>query len=148
VLHNEEIKKICLRRSIFQSYVSLRIALKTNVWLVKNTPHAKNVKPDPVKIKFSVPDFERFEKELQQFWSHVIGELDKTQQDYCALWYRQISDMKIISRCAEFIGATSRIDRLQQKLKKQNVARLADKVMNYEDLEAYAKARGMEKHLL
>ena len=146
VLANADIKKICLRRSVFQSYVSLRIAQQTNVWLVAHEGAATHEKA-PVMIKFDARDFEVYEQELRKFWRHIFAVLEKTGQECFSIWYQQVNDIEVLNRCAQFLGVPAQIKKLRKTLKKQNPASLAHKVSNYAVLEAYARSRGMEKQL-
>lgn len=149
VLANPEIRKVCLRRSVFQSYISLRIAQQTNVWLVRHPPVEGKATGEkaPVKVEFDAQDFERYENELRKFWNQVFTVLERTGQECFSIWYSQVNDIDVLNRCAEFIGAPAPIKELQKTLKKQNPASLIDKVSNYADLETYAHARGLEKQL-
>lgn len=149
VLANPEIKKICLRRSLFQSYVSLRIAQQTNVWLVRHSRENSESRRShaPVKIDFDAQDFERYEHELRGFWRHVFKILEDTGQECFSVWYSQVNDVDVLNHCAEFIGSPARLENLKKTLKKQNPSSLADKVTNYPVLEAYASSRGMSSQL-
>jgi LPS sulfotransferase NodH len=150
VLSDASIKKICLRRSLFQSYVSLRIAQQTDVWLVRHKRRFGSTATEqkPVKIEFKAPDFERYERELKQFWNHVFGHLEKSGQEYFPVWYKQVNELETVNKCAEFIGIKKGLTKLKPTLKKQNPSNIEEKVSNYNDLLDYARARGLEKHLL
>lgn len=149
VLADSSIKKICLRRSLFQSYVSLRIAQKTDVWLVHHNRRSGNVATEhsPVKIEFEAPDFERYERELKQFWKYVIGRLEQSGQEYYPVWYNQVNELETLNKCAEFIGIKEWLAKIKPRLKKQNPSNLKDKVSNFNELLDYARSRSLEKHL-
>lgn len=149
VLVNPEIKKLCLRRSPFQSYVSLIIAQQTNVWRRNHLPGKVPDQHDykPVKIVFNLQDYERYEHELRKYWHHIYSVMKNTDQTWLDIGYGEVNDVESINRCADYLGVEARIDTLKQTLKKINPESLADKVSNYDELEAYAKSHGLERYL-
>ncbi len=147
VLADTEIKKICLRRSLFQSYVSLCIAHETNVWLVRHEQQKKRIPSPQVQIEFRANNFERYAKELNRFWQHIFSELEKTNQECFPIWYNQVNDLDTLNQCAEFLGFSERLTKIKKTLIKQNPSSLEHAVLNYKELQEYAHSQGLDKHL-
>ena len=147
MLLDPDIKKICLRRSLFQSFVSLEVAKKTQVWLVSNKGPSKPLTLEDKQIVFSVREFERFKRSLDQFWSVVLRTLRQTDQKFFPIWYREVNDVKNLNRIAEFLGISEKKAQLSQKLDKQNPEPLNQIVLNYPVMVKYAREQKLEHNL-
>jgi len=146
VLRDASIKKIGLRRSLFQSYASLQIAKQTDVWRI-TTAGPPNKPHNPKKFVFDRQDFEEYRKGLEDFWEQISRTLRETGQEMFPMWYSKINNVPKLNEIAEFIGIDSRLSSLTQVTVRQNPLDLSHKVENWDELLEYAKDRGLEGHL-
>jgi len=148
VLDDSSVRKITLRRSLFQSYVSLRIAEAEDLWIITaDQPLARERDPNGVQVRFDTEDFERYETRLRHYWQRIFSLLSGSGQASLDLFYSTINKVETINQIAEFLGVPGRVDSLKKTLVKQNPDELSRKVTNYEDLERYARSRNLEQHL-
>jgi hypothetical protein len=146
LLRDPAVLKIGLRRSLFQSYASLLIVRKTNVWRVMSGSRGPESET-AAKVQFDAADFERYKKRLDEFWAFILSVLKETKQSFYPIWYSQINDPRTLNEIAEYIGIDSRKTSIRQLTRRQNPVDLKDKIENWEELFAYAKVRGLENQL-
>ena len=149
VLDDRGVKKIVLRRSLIQSFVSLCLARETGVWLVSvDRPEAKQkLENTRRKILFVPSEFEVYRQQLNSFWHQVLSALKESGQEFHPIWFSGVNDVEEVNAVARFIGLSEQKTELQQKLVRQNPADLRGKVENWEELEEYALSNGYEAQL-
>jgi hypothetical protein len=148
LLRDPGVKKIGLRRSLFQSYSSLLIVRKTNVWRVVNDDHSRHSTSNggPM-IRFVPSEFKKYKKTIDNFWRDISAVLKETNQEFYPMWYSKINDVNEINRIVKYIGLNSQKTNLRQVTKRQNPIDLREKVENWQELLDYARANGLEHHL-
>ena len=147
LLEDPDVKKICLRRSVFHSFVSLLVARKTDVWRVTN-----NGKPLPLSVEdkqviFRPDEFEVYRSQIDGFWKLVFRQLAKTQQTHFDIWYRETSDVARLNQLASFLGVASRKNGFVDILAKQNPEPLMEIVQNWQEMADYARSISLEHQL-
>ena len=149
VIDDRSIRKIVLRRSLIQSFVSLCLARETGVWLVSvDRPEAVDrLENTRRKIRFVPSEFEVYRHQLNSFWHRVLSALKESGQEFHPIWYSGINDVEKVNAVVRFIGLSEQKAELQQKLVRQNPADIRDKVENWEELEEYAHSKGYESQL-
>ncbi|UWR00909.1 sulfotransferase family 2 domain-containing protein [Rhodobacteraceae bacterium S2214] len=135
ILPDPRCAKIILTRNPIDSYVSWKIAKATGQWKLTNVKHARK---EPVA--FNAAEFERHMAELQAFQVTLLNGLQKTGQTAFYVAYEDLQNVDVMNGLAAFLGCESRIEALDQKLKKQNPEPLDSKVTNF-DAMAHALAR-------
>lgn len=147
LLDDREVKKICLRRSVFHSFVSLLVARKTDVWRVTNSGNAQPLSLADKQVVFKPAEFEEYRVKVDGFWKSTFHILTKSHQDHFAIWYRETSDAAKLNRLAAFLGIASRKKGLADLLAKQNPEPLAELVQNWEEMVDYARSINLEHQL-
>jgi LPS sulfotransferase NodH len=143
LLVDASVKKICLRRSVFHSFVSLQVAKKTDIWRVTKEGPRAELPIDARKVVFKTAEFEEYRRKLDQFWDHSLSTLARSTQTYLPIWYRELNDVHATNRIAEFLGLSERKKALTPKLDKQNPEPLKHIVVNWEEMVDYARKIGM-----
>ncbi len=121
--------KIILTRKPVDSFVSLKIARKTNQWLIEDEKHRKTA-----QIFFDMREFEEYQKVRQAYSKMIMSRLKKTDQSFFEIRYDQLGDVEKINEIAKFIGALTPLKTLKQTIKRQNPGPLADKIVNYNEI--------------
>src|SRR6056297_628556 len=103
-----------------------KIILKRNNYLDGFVPPKVNV--DPAK-------FLNYIKKNENFFTSVISQLEKTGQNYFLVDYKEILDKGIRKDLLEFIGVNSDISLTASNKKKQNPAKLSERISNYSEIK-------------
>jgi len=122
--------KIILTRNPVESYVSLQIAVDTDLWQISDV---KDHQQRP--IKFSPWFFNKFVETLQNFQLRLLNTLQKSGQTAFYIDYEDLQDIDVLNGLAKFLGVDSRLDSLGDKFIKQNANALSDKVSNFAEME-------------
>ena len=130
LLEDESCAKIILTRNPVESYVSWKIAQATGQWKLTN---AKNLKTG--QARFDGPDFERHMEALQAFQIRLMHGLQTLGQTAFYIDYDDIGDIAVLNGLAAWLGVPARLDSVDDTLKKQNPAEIADKVVNPAEME-------------
>jgi hypothetical protein len=147
LLQDRTVRKLCLRRSIIHSFVSLQSARKTDVWRTTNRDFTKHTPLEERRITFVPEDFERYRRKIDGFWRRVLTSLADSGQDYFPLWYRELGSVATINNAVEFIGLSERRTQLTDKIAKQNPEPLKDLVENWSEMVDYAKRVGLSHQI-
>ncbi len=131
MLSDPRCAKIVLTRNPVESYVSWKIAKETGQWKLTNVKHAKSG-----KVSFDAAEFERHLSQLQAFQVELLGALQRSGQTAFYVDYEDLQDVDVMNGLAAYLGCPNRIDGLDKKLKKQNPEDMADKVSNFDKMEA------------
>jgi len=130
LLEDETCAKIILTRNPVESYVSWKIAQATGQWKLTN---AKNLKTG--QARFDGPDFERHMEALQAFQIRLMHGLQALGQTAFYIDYDDIGDLAVLNGLAAWLGVPGRLESVDDTLKKQNPAEIADKVVNPAEME-------------
>lgn len=129
-LPDQRCAKIILTHNPLESYVSWKIAKKTNQWKLTNV---KNMRL--AKVLFDKAEFNAHLAELQAFQIRLMHGLQATGQTAFYIAYKDIPDVDVLNGLAKFLGTDSQIDSISKTLKRQNLASLRDKVLNYDEMQ-------------
>jgi LPS sulfotransferase NodH len=147
LLADRDVRKICLRRSVFHAFVSLQIARKTDVWRVTREGPRAELPLEERKIVFQASDFEDYRARLDRFWHHVLDQLRSTGQTFQPVWYRELNDVEAINRIIAFLGLPERKSSLKPRLDRQNPEPLSEIVVNWDEMVDYARRIGLEHQI-
>lgn len=131
VLADKRCAKIVLTRNPAESYVSLQIARATDQWKLGDMRHQKSA-----RIRFDAAGFEDHLDRLQRFQLAILRSLQITGQTAYYLAYEDLGELEVINGIAAYLGVKGRLEALSGKLKKQNPAPLAEKVENFDEMQA------------
>ena len=131
ILNDPKCAKIILTRNPLDSFISWKIAVATGQWKLTNTTHLKTA-----QIEFSLEQFEDYLTEMQNFQIEVQRSLQVSGQSAFYVRYEDLVDLDVMNGIARFLGSHAQLDRLSKKLKRQNPRPIAEKVSNFEELEA------------
>lgn len=130
-MEDKRCAKVILSRNPVDSYVSWKIAQQTGQWKLTNVSHKRSA-----KISFDVAEFDAMLAAQCSFRESVQNKLQTSGQGAFFLSYEDLQDVDVINGLAQFLGDSSRIDKLSKSLKKQNPTALKDKVLNYDEMES------------
>jgi LPS sulfotransferase NodH len=147
LLDDVQVRKICLRRSVIHSFISLQIAKKTDVWRVTKAGPRKALPLEEKQVTFKAVEFENYRQKLDGFWEHVLKVLAKTGQTYFPIWYRGVNDVDNMNRIVEFLGLTERKTELRDQLDKQNPEPLQQIVVNWDEMVDYARKHKLDHQI-
>lgn len=121
--------KIILNRNPVDSYVSWKIALKTDQWILGDAKHRRKA-----KIIFDPVEFQDFIEARQMFQRDVLHRLQCSGQAAFFINYDDLGDMDVLNGLLKFLGVPARLRALSRALKKQNPEELCEKVENYDEM--------------
>jgi LPS sulfotransferase NodH len=130
VLADPACAKIVLTRNPAESYVSRKIAALTGQWKLTNAAHARSG-----QVRFEAGEFAAHLERLQAFQLRILRALQVSGQTAFWVDYEDIQDLEVMQGLARFLGAAPP-EGLDRKLKKQNPEPLAEKVVNFAEMEA------------
>ncbi|KIC40398.1 nodulation protein NodH [Ruegeria sp. ANG-R] len=122
--------KIILMRNPLDSYISWKIALETKQWRLVNIKQRREA-----EITFNAEEFADQLDQRQAFQQTILKHLQKTGQTPFYLDYDDLNDLEVLNGLAAWLGITSRLEALNQHLKRQNPAPALSKVTNPGEME-------------
>ena len=97
ILSDQRCGKIILKRRNIDSYVSWKIAQKTDQWKLTNVARRKES-----KISFDAHEFDTFVQRLAEFSNHIDRRLKTSGQTAYRLDYDDLRELEIINGLANF----------------------------------------------
>ena len=131
ILSDQRCGKIILKRRNIDSYVSWKIAQKTDQWKLTNVARRKES-----KISFDAHEFDTFVQRRAEFSNHIDRRLKTSGQTAYRLDYDDLRELEIINGLANFLGLEEQLDKLNRNLKPQNPYSLNEKVSNFEEMKS------------
>jgi len=128
-LNDPECGKIILTRNALDSYISHKIAAKTNQWKLTNIKHKKSA-----QVAFSRQEFEKTLADKQDFQLLLLKGLQTTGQTAFYINYDDIHSLDVLNGLAGYLGSSHRVEGLKKSLKRQNPEPLERKVSNYAEM--------------
>lgn len=123
--------KVILTRNPLDSYVSRKIAAETGQWKLTDPSHRRSA-----RISFNPAEFEAHLEQVQRFQMELLHELQVSGQTAFYIGYDDIGDIDVLNGLLRFLGVQHRLDKLSDRLKRQNPQPLAEKVKNHAEMEA------------
>ncbi|WP_171233546.1 nodulation protein NodH [Ruegeria sp. HKCCA4812] len=130
MLNDPRCAKIILTRNPLDSYLSLKIAQKTQQWLLKNVKRRVDAQVD-----FDADEFSDYLNQLQDHQLMVQRHLQKTGQTGFFIHYDDLTELEVINGLAAWLGVEGRLTRLDDTLKPQNPAPALSKVTNPDEMK-------------
>ncbi len=121
--------KIILTRDPVASFVSLKIAMKTQQWLVSDIAHRLDV-----QIHFDLEEYAAYSGYRKAYYDRISEVLAANEQPYFEIDYTMLNDVQNINRLAAFIGDRTVKTTLEEPIKRQNPGPLANKISNIEEV--------------
>ncbi|MDO6584259.1 nodulation protein NodH [Salipiger sp. 1_MG-2023] len=130
ILEDERCAKIVLTRNPVDSYVSWKIAQATGQWKLTNVAKRKES-----RVRFDAPEFEAHLEALQAFQMTLMSALQVSGQTAFYVAYEDLQDVQVMNGLARWLGVPARLDGLTASLKRQNPEPVAEKVLNFDEME-------------
>ena len=121
--------KIILTRNPLDSYVSLKIAVATNQWRLRDMVGAKTA-----RIRFDAAEFFAHLETQRAFQQRLMHALQVTGQTAFYVAYEDIGDLEVLNGLAAWLGVKGRLDALSGRTKVQNPGSLSEKVENFDEM--------------
>ncbi len=128
-LDDPDCAKIILSRSAVDSFVSLKIAKKTDQWLIHDDAHRKSA-----QIYFDMQEFESYQKVRHAYSGRIAARLKRTGQRFFDIQYGDLNNIEKINALVAFIGGVTPLDTLKQTIRRQNPGALCEKIVNYDEV--------------
>lgn len=125
VLSDPRAAKIVLSRRPIDSYVSLKIARKTNQWWLGDMTTAR-----AAKVAFDELEYIDFLNTLAAFQRHIQHTLQTTGQTAFHIAYEDLADAEVLTGLGKFLGSGGPPDPTKVRAKVQNPTRLSDRLTN------------------
>jgi LPS sulfotransferase NodH len=138
VLQNRNCRKVILRRNALDSYISLLIAGKSDKWLSRNPDRIQDV-----QVRFSMKKFMQYLEQNEQYYSYCQAVIDATGQTAFTIHYEQLKELAELNRLARFLGSQRQKVKLKEKIYKQTLPGLEQKVVNYDAMVESLKDAGL-----
>ncbi|APX89881.1 nodulation protein NodH [Brevirhabdus pacifica] len=130
MLENPRCGKVVLTRNPLDSYVSVKLASKTDQWILTDMKDAKRA-----MINFDLQEFEAHLDRLQEFQLRILRGCQVTGQAPFYINYDDINDVAVLNGLARYLGSEDQLEDLQRHLKPQNPAPMTEKVRNYDEMK-------------
>jgi len=124
--------KIILQRTPLESYISLKIARKTDQWLLRDAPQRK-----AAQIYFDADEFTKYQNAHRIFHDNIRINLQKTGQTAFWLRYPEQKGLDILNGIAAFLGNKTPLKSVKENIRKQNPESLLEKVENFEEMQDF-----------
>jgi hypothetical protein len=129
-IFNPDIKKVILRRSLLETFVSHKVAQATDQWLVEQRTARKPFE----KIQFSTEEFLRYSARNSLYYNEIYHALASTGQSFAAIDYDELKSPAAINRLARFLGSEDELEAVPELLLKQNLRGVQGSVENYDQM--------------
>lgn len=135
--------KIMLTRDSVDSFVSWKIAQATGQWKLTDI-----VRRREAEVTFDPLEFAGYIAELRSFRQDVTRRLQAEGQTAFPVAYTDLSSLDVINGLARYLGAQAPLQKLQDSLKVQNPAPVAQRVSNIGALEETLDAHSLRDFAL
>jgi LPS sulfotransferase NodH len=131
LLNDPACGKIILTRNPVDSYVSWKIAQATGQWKLTDVRRRKETEA----ITFDPDEFEDHMQQLQDFQVRLLNAMQTTGQTPFYVAYEDLQDVAVMNGLARWLGQQDQLDKLDDKLKRQNPAPISEKVDDFDAME-------------
>ena len=128
--------KIILRRSSVDSYVSLKIAKRTDQWVLGGIAKRKSA-----IVEFVPDEYESFIRDRESFYVSVERDIQISGQSAFELSFDDLKSVEILNGLARFLGKPTELSSLKEPIKRQNPEPLHEKIQNFEEMRDYLAGR-------
>lgn len=130
VLDDPKCAKVILTRNPLDSYLSLKIVRKTKQWQLKNIKRRL-----AEHVEFEAAEFRDYLENLRAYTHRLHHRLQITGQSAFHINYDDLNQLDVLNGLAAWLGAASRLDRLDDTLKPQNPEPAFAKVTNPDEMQ-------------
>ncbi|MEL6601180.1 MAG: nodulation protein NodH [Pseudomonadota bacterium] len=132
-------RKIVLRRPVLESYVSLKIARKTDQWLIGNVRARRSA-----KVVFDAAEFAAYRAATERFYADLKRRLQVSGQGAFDLTYDDVQSVEVLNGLARYLGCDTPLEGFEDTIQRQNPGPLSEKVENYDEMVAALGATQVE----
>ncbi|MEM9009663.1 MAG: nodulation protein NodH [Pseudomonadota bacterium] len=129
VLTDPDCARIVLTRNPLDSFVSLKIARETDQWLIGNEKRRKLA-----RVPFDAEEFERYQAKIEAFHGQIRRSMATAGTTAMVLAYDDLKDLAVLNGAAAHVGSKSRLETVEEPIKKQNPGTLRDKLSNFDEV--------------
>ncbi len=131
-LQDPRCAKIILMRNPVESYVSYKLAMATDQWVLTDAKGQR----DAGAITFERDEFLAQLEDYTAFLQDIRHGLQTSGQTAFELRYEDLQNLEVLQGLASFLGSRHDLPRLNKDLKKQNPVPMAQKVSNLDQMRA------------
>ncbi|MEM9797656.1 MAG: nodulation protein NodH [Pseudomonadota bacterium] len=135
ILTDHKIAKVILTREPVSRYVSWKIARATDQWRLTNPKMAKTA-----TVPFDPSEFDAQRDTLGETAATIRRTLQRTGQTAFVIDYAEINDLTVLNGLAAYLGSEDRLEKVPDRLKRQNPGDLREKVTNPDEMLRHVSA--------
>lgn len=140
-LHDPQCAKIILQRDYLQSFVSLKIAQKTDQWMLRDEGSRKHA-----KIIFNPGEFENYRSKMESYYAEIQSALQTSGQTAFWISYPDQKDVDVLNGLTSFLGYPEKLKKLKEITIQQNVGEWASKIENIEEFQSHLANNPTQNH--
>ncbi len=129
-LRNPRCAKIILMRNPVDSYVSYKLAMATDQWVLTDAKGQR----DSGAIQFQRTELEAQLEDYAKYLKEIRRVLQVSGQTAFDLRYEDLQNIEVLQGLVQYLGSDHELKRFDRSLKKQNPEPLATKVTNLNEL--------------
>jgi LPS sulfotransferase NodH len=152
VLKNKNIKKIILNReNKIKTFVSLRIAQKTNCFSSFEEKKEQTYKNHTEKIIVNLEELKKYIIYDNVYYNKIKHYLTKTNQNYIYLTYEEFTSAEsnsIKREILEYLNVEPNPELIKTRHVKQNPDNLCELIENYDEIKSLMQGSPLERFLL
>ncbi len=141
IVRDPTILKVVLKRSFFDSFVSLKQAELTDQWRL-----ARSEKSLFAKVEFAIDEFQDFSKRANKFYSETLSVLDETQQKFLKIDYQEVKSLEALNKIISTANLDPPFKYFFVSTDKQQGGNKKTQILNPQVLLALSSDRECEKH--
>ncbi len=130
-LRDPRCAKIILMRNPVDSYVSFKLAMATDQWVLTDSKGQR----DAGAITFEADEFAAQLEDYTSYLKDLRRGLQASGQTAFELRYEDLQDLEVLQGLVKFLGSRHELTRFDRSLKKQNPMPMADKVSNLGEMK-------------
>ena len=131
-LGDPDCAKIILQRDYLQSFISLKIAQKTDQWMIRDENNRKEA-----KVEFDPVEFEAYRDKLDQYYAAIQSSLQASGQTAFWITYPDQKEVEVMNGVSSFLGYPQKLKKLKEITKQQNFQNWEDMIENIEVFQSY-----------
>lgn len=130
-LRDPRCAKIILMRNPVDSYVSFKLAMATDQWVLTDAKGQR----DAGAIAFEADEFAAQLEDYTSYLKDLRRGLQVSGQLAFELRYEDLQDLEVLQGLVSFLGSRHELTRFDRSLKKQNPMPMAEKVSNLDEMK-------------
>lgn len=130
-LRDPRCAKIILMRNPVDSYVSFKLAMATDQWVLTDSKGQR----DAGAITFETDEFAAQLEDYTSYLKDLRRGLQASGQTAFELRYEDLQDLEVLQGLVKFLGSRHELTRFDRSLKKQNPMPMSEKVSNLDEMK-------------